>query len=379
MYERMGEGLSAIGRKNPRLHRLFFPPSVLVYADDAGATGPFDPKNTVLVLPPCDYWVLATTLNVKSEKEAAAFGPALFDLGEEYRYEARKAGENRYVLIAYDPAELSRKRFFDGRFSTIEKITFAQWLFSDETRMIALDHDKCLVAVDGIVVEIEPSYVTQGVAVPLAQALHECRGFKTLPVDFLSASEIAPRTLKMTLAILLIAMGNLISEAIMTQQESDRLSRAMEEVLERSKLPETSLEREAIIAALQKKEEQQLRMRQQCKKISDMPVHVTKNEAASVAAAPAAVSPAAEGVVLIPGSKPGEPNRLLVGNTPSAPAAAASVGEGMQEVSYEGRAITVRVKASDSKSAEALKGEFAKRFKKAQVKGNETEIEVRIP
>lgn len=345
----------------------------LVYANELHTP---IPKNAVLILPPSDYWTRISTLNVNTEKEAALFAPALFELSDAYRYEAQKIGENSYSLIAYNPTEISFKLQSLQELFMFEKITFAQWVFADEIRPIHLMNGKYLTTLEGIVIEIDPDYIHSHDTIPMDEALKEARFFtKTIPTERLLVSNVTPKTLKMTLVILLIVLGNLLGSAVLSTQESVQLSDASQELLDNSKLPETSIEREAILNTLQKKEDKQLRLRRQSLHISDIPI---KAMIVPPLSPPSPIVAPMEGVVLIPGSAPGEPNRLLVEGASDTPAIALQ-SEGIEEFVYDGNRIKIILNERDPETKEKLKKAFIKKFKKVKFSERGNQLEVRLP
>lgn len=365
-------------KKYPLLRRFFCRSVPLVYADnDTLMHAPLS-KKAVLVLPPSDYWTLRANLNVNSEKEAAKYGPALFDLGNEYRYDAQRAGENSYILIAYNPNEVAQKLHTFANFSIIEKITFAQWVFADAARPIRLNNGKYLTTLDGIVIEMDSPYVQADSSISLSEALASPNSFfNTVQIEGLVKSGLTPKTLKTTLIILLIFFGNLVAEVMVTHQESNRLREKTQEILNESKLPETSIERGVILDSLKTKETQQLRFRHLCKQISDIPLDVQRAPLPVTPVITTVPSVSTDGIVLIPGSKPGEANRLLVENRSSS-ATIDLHGEGIQELVYDGHAINLLIDTHDHSAGAKLKSEVLKRFKKAHVNEQNNQLEVRL-
>lgn len=351
---------------------------LLIYADSLPAEFP---QNSVVILPPSDYWALRATLNVNSENEAAKYGPALFDLSGPYRYEAQKVGKNSYILIAYNKEELSRKLLSLPVLSTIDKLTFAQWVFADGPSPVHVENRKYLTMLDGIVIEMDAAYVRKNQSIELSEALARPRFFlKTIPVTVLVDSPITAKTLKTTLMILLILFGNLVADIYLTARSAEHLSEKSEAIRNEFKLPETSIEREAILGSLRQKETKQLELRHHCKLISDLAIEAKSipSPTAPPPVMPAATNVSAEGIVLIPGSKPGEPNRLLVGNSSNAADTTAFHGSGIRELTYDGNTLKLVIDASDSKSIENLQNEISKRFKKARYDVRDTQLEVRI-
>ncbi len=356
---------------NIQWRTLFRTPLILAYGD----TSALLPSDAIFILSPRDYWVLKVELPVKTPKEAALYGSGLFELSGSHRYEAQKVGKNSYILIAYDPTLLAEKLNLLPNLSQVEKITFAQWVFAQVPTPIALSNGKFLTTVEGIVIEIDAPYVREGISITLADALAHPKFFlKTLLRKDLMTSEFTSKTLKTTLIILMILLGNLGATALRSYQESSHLQKEMEQILKLSKLPETSIEREAILAALKTKEHKQLYVRHQCKKISDIPIETTQSDNV-----PSPVTPisSVEGIVLIPGSKPNDTNRLLLGTTSHA--APLMIGTRMQEIRYEGDAITLIWDVGNSSVKEKLKNEIIKRFKKVHINERDTQLEVRLP
>ncbi len=364
-------GWTFVCKKYPFVQRMVCPAVPLAYVADAAA--PIGP-DTVLVLEPADYWALRVELNAKSEAEAAKFGPSFFDVGEEYGFQARKVEERIYVIVAYNRSELARKLRENPAYAPVRRVTFSQWVFSGRDEPVRVDEKRYLTVVDGIVIEVASEYVKTDDAVTVTEALANPPAFfKTLPIEELLPEKVTSKTLKTTLAVLLIVLVNLIVQISMDYRLGDQITEEIEATLESSHLPATSIERDAVVSALKQKEEKQLRLRQQCYQLSSLPVKV----AAAPVAAAAAPSPSADGVVLIPGSKPGEPNRLLIGDN-TAGTNAPAVASGMEELHYDGSTIKMRFSVTDSESGDELKSEILKRFKNARVDVNERQVEVRL-
>jgi hypothetical protein len=347
----------------------------MLYGDDETLNHLSTLNEAVLILPPSDYWAIKTTLNVKNEKDAAKYGPALFDLDNGYSYDAQRIDTDTFVIIAYNRSELSSKIASSAIGKIIEKITFAQWVFSHESVPVLLPNGKYLTLLDGIVIEMDPVYLDTNGAIGLNEALlHHRYPVKTVTIDVLSETNLTPKTLKTTLAIALILLVNIVSNGIINYQEQIRVEENIQTVLDEFKLPETSIEREAMVATLRKKEEKQLQLRRRFLKISDMQIEA-RNLPSPASATPSAS--AGGDVVLIPGSKPGDPNRLLVGNGSLNPPAAVH-SDGIQEITYDGNGILLVMNFTDSQTRQNLKNEFLKRFKKVQLTERDSRMEARI-
>jgi hypothetical protein len=374
------QGLQSLCQKYPFLYRFVCSPTILVYTDELPEN---IPNNSVMILPPCDYWAIQAVLNVKTAKEAATFGPALFDLGDEYQYTAQKTGKNSYSLIAYNPSDISLKLQSLSNGAVIKKFTFAQWVFAQEEHPIRLNNGKVLTTVEEVVIEIDSDYLHINGAIPIADALAKPRFFiQSIPLEQLSSPTITPKTVKKTLFILILILGNLIVNTVLNYQEMGKLESRKEEILAHDKLPETSFERDALTSTLQKKEAAQLRLREQFLHISDLSIHakVPPTQNAPLPQIPTTTAPI-DGVVLIPGSKPGEANQLLVNGATSAPVVSVPVfqSEGIEEIVYDGKNIKLLISASDDKAKESLKQVIMKPFKKAKISEHGNQLEVWIP
>lgn len=373
------------------VRKYLAPKILLVYADHAVSTHmPLD-KAAALIFPPGDYWAMHVQLNAKNEKDAAKYGPALFDLGGSYRYEAQKVGENSYVLLAYEPDVLLQKLLSYPDHSMIDTFTFTQWVFDQETHPIQLNDKKYLTVLEGIVVEIDQSYLEKSTYIEINDALSRPKPFfKTLPLEGLVTSEVTTKTLRKTLVILCILFGNFTALAYFNHQESSQAAERMQEILTTANLPETSMERDAILASLKIKEKKQLDLRHQCYKISSLPIDVKapiadtllKPLGPSLPSLPpvlgSSANAASNGIVLIPGSNPGEQNRLLVEKTSSPANNILPAGDGIQELTYDGQAINIIINTSDATTKEKLKSELAKQFKNAQLSDHNKQLEVRL-
>lgn len=351
---------------------LFRRPLILAYGDITALL----PSEAIYILSPSDYWVMRVELSVKTPKEAELYGPGLFELSDSHRYEAQKVGKNSYIILAYDPAQLSEKLNTLPNLSQVEKITFAQWVFAEVHTPISLNSSKFLTTVEGIVIEIDAAYVQGDVSITLGEALEHPKLFlKTLLRKELVSCAFTSKTLKTTLIILIILFGNLSATALLDYQESSHLQEEMLQMLKLSKLPETSIQREAILAGLKTKEAKQLYFRHQFKKISDILIDTTKSP--TLPLPPTLPSSSEGGIVLIPGSMPNEANRLLVEK--SSYAAPRMSGTLIQEIRYEGTAITLICNVRDSSGKEKLKNEITKRFHKVHINERDAQLEVRLP
>lgn len=352
----------------------FTPAMRFVYASDSLAKME---SKSVVILPPSDYWAMNTTLPVKSEKEALKYAAALFDLGSDYRYEAQKRSDNTFILIAYNPEMIldNRPQLFTEESSEL-KITFAQWVFGDIQAPIRLNSGRFLTLHDDILIEMDERYVQTHSSVGINEFLNTLqKRVKTLDASTLLPQTLTPRILKTTWFILIILVMNTLYNSVTLDQERRLFSEQYEALLSESHLGSTSIEREAVLNALQQKEQKQLQLREKLFDLKEMPI-VAKESSNMSAPMPVSTNLAStDGIVLIPGSKPGEPNRLLVNNQSEHNSTTTILGEGVREINYDGKSITALI---DAKNPEELKKVFLKRFKNAKVDLYDTHLEVRL-
>lgn len=240
-------------------------------------------------------------------------------------------------------------------------------------------NNKYLTLIDGIVIEMDSTYIQTDTSIPLAEALVSRGSFvRTIQIKGLEKAKVTAKTLKVTAIIFVIFFANLVTEAILDHQESNKLSAKIHTILMESKLPETSIERKAILESLKIKEKQQLHFRHQFKQISDIPIEVKRVSLPELPVAPEVPAVLSNSIVLIPGSNPGEANRLLIDSKP--PLLSSNYhGKGMQVLEYDGHTINLIIDTQDFASAEKLKAELMKQFTKAQIEvhGNQLEVGLR--
>lgn len=334
-------------------------------------------SDSILVLSPNKYWIQRVTLNVRNEKEAASFGAALFDLNDEYRYEALEVEKNTFMIIAYHPNEVTAQSTTDTEISLIKHVTFAQWVFDEVTLPIRLPNHKFLTVIDGIVVEIDPSYIDPSSSIDLQTALSNPKPFfKTLPFEQAKSSEISVKTLLKTLMIVTLFFINFIAILLLNYQESTHLNEKITQLLSDSKLPETAIEREAILNSLISKEKKQFHIRHLYNQINELPIS-GKISSAKPVSSPSVPATSSDGIVLIPGSKPGEPNRLLVDSTSSVPTLNLQ-GEGIQDITYDGNVVSLVLDTQSATEKDVLKNKIMHNFKEAQINEENTTLEVRF-
>jgi hypothetical protein len=352
------------------LKRFVCPISPLIYPNNSE----IGDEEGVLILPPSDYWVLKTTLNVQSAKEAKKYAPALFDLGEGYRYEAQKIEPNLFILIAYSPLALSSKWafLFDGTHPS--QITFAQWVFSDITAPIRLKNGKCLSLHDGIVLEMEERYVDTASTIDIEDALQQPKRYKRIKTEKIVSASLSPKTLTLSLVILILLLANSITDTLFTYQAIEELDAKNSALLEEYHLGATSIEREAVLNSLKQKEKKQFHLRTQSLTLKNIPIKVSKGAVITPPLPLPPVLPSLDGVVLIPGSKPGESNRLLVDRGQN-PAPSLLSSEGIKELNYDGKNIKIIMETVD---AEHYKKLFLNYFKQAKIEHHNNQLEVRL-
>jgi hypothetical protein len=384
MLDKYLQSINRLCRRFSFLRQIFCPIVPIRYVDTS-----IENSNDVIILPPSDYWVLQTTLAVKTAKEAIKFAPALFDLGEGYRYVAKKIAENRFTLIAYDPLLIATTRSDLLEHTTRRKVTFAQFIFADETHPIRTQSGKYLVSYEGIVTEIDQRYIDLSLSVEMQTLLNDFqKDYPSIVIEKSSLNVFNPKTLKITALILLIILINISIGSYIIYQSTKEINQKKEDILHALNLPLTSIERDTIIDALKRKESRQLQLRAHCNKIKLIPIKASlaapiysSKPTYATSAAPSypkptydASTPTTNDVVLIPGSKPGEPNRLLVDGKPNQPSTT-SLGEMIRELQYDGKTIKIVIRTNEG---ENLKKAFLKQFKNSHAEYRDNQLEIRI-
>ena len=367
----------SLSLKYPLVRRFFLNPLPLIYLPSHAST-----KEAILVLPPSDYWAKKVTLNVNTAQQALAYAPAVFDLGSQYHYQAKKIEDHTFVLVAYNPAEVSEKILALSNPSEIRYVTFSQWVFADQTQPIALGKGHYLTHLDEIVIELDGAYIDTNLSISLNDALKVPQYFlKTVAIQTLIPTILTSKTLQTTFILLLVLLGNLMAKSYFNYQEITQLKEQTQTILDTSNLPQTSIEREAILGSLKEKERKQLSFRRQCKRIDEIAYEVKK--APVVAPAVTAVKtlqlpPALPLLPPPPLQVPGINSNQIVQNTTSFPSQISVHGEGMQSFVYDGYAINFTIDVRDLLAGEKLKNELQKRLTNPQISVNSSQVEVRL-
>lgn len=352
------------------LRRILCPVHPLVYADEVSGEISAD---TLVVLSPKEYWVMEARINVSSEKEAVKYAPALFDLGGNYLYQAKKTDKNTYILIAYNPQEVEDKIRKNPIMSHVRKVTFSQWVFADRDKPVRLNNNRCLAVVDGIVLEMEASYISEHGSIPLTEALRSShQSYKAVSLSSLISDTIIPKTFKTSLFVFMLLSGNFLLQAFNDHFAITEANAKIETLLSSSHLSATSIERDVILRSLREKEEKQLSLRRKCYTLSMLEVPMDK----AASPVPATLS-GSEGIVLIPGSKPGDSNRLLIDGKTNAASASGGM-TGFSELLYDGKMLKITLDAADDKRADEIKSILLKKFKHSRIDEQNHKIEVRI-
>lgn len=332
-------------------------------------------SDRVIVLTPSDYWVRRIDLNVSSEKKAAAYGYSLFDLEEEFVCVARKLSEGSYEILAYQPQRLITR--YPELFSTSTRtlVTFAQWVFDDLKYPIKLKNGKYLSSHEGIIFEMEGDYLDLSDAHEIDEI--ESKPYfrlKTLSSETMIPSGLSSKTLKLSVVILSFFLINLLVQGYQTRSASAQMQIEMEALRASSTLGGVSMERETIIETLRHKEAKQLKLRERCYALRNVPLQPRTVSIPPVASVPASAEKEG-GIVLIPGSKPGEPNRLLIDGKSETPAHAIGGFEGFQEIVFDGKTTTFMIETSEPAT---LKKGLMKTFRNSRIEEHNGHLEVRL-
>ena len=343
----------------------------LVYCDVPGCA---DDESAIIVIAPRGYWAKNVALDVKTSKEALKYAAALLDLGDEYRYAAHKNSDGTFSIIGYLVEELIAfwPEVFDGNHD--RQVVFAQWVFGEMKAPIILPSGSVLALCEGIVVEMNSQYITQSQTLPLENALSDVgTTFPLLRTSQLVPKRASSKTLWITLAILIVVLFNIMGRLGGVYTQRLELQHQREVLLEKTTLGQTSLERLAVISVLEEKQRKQKKFKEQAYTLKQIAI---AGEVPRIATLPTAApaTAASSGIVLIPGSKPGEQNRLLVdGVTSVAPSTANLLG--IKELMYDGKTFLISVVSDDP---ETLKGVFLKKYKNARTQIHGKTLEVRL-
>ncbi|MBD3806459.1 hypothetical protein [Sulfuricurvum sp.] len=335
-----------------------------------------DRKGSIVVLTPEDYWAKRTELNVSTEKEAARYGYSLFDFDEEFVCYARNVGGRTYDIIAFHPNKIIEKYpelFLEG---TSHSVTFAQWVFADLDHPIQLQNGKYLSLHEGIVFEIDGHYVDTTHTMNIEEI--ENRSYhrlKTVLMDAIIPSNLTTKTVKTTLFVLILLSASLVIEGYRWHMASEEIRQEMERLSSSSGLQGVATERKAILDTLKHKEAKQLKLRDRCYALRDIPLNPIISDPIPNTPSVEPLANPQSGVVLIPGSKPGEPNRLLVNGIQNTPTSSVRVNEGIREIVYDGKQMLISIESTDLIN---LKRGLVKTFRNSRIEEQNGRLEVRL-
>lgn len=336
-----------------------------------------DPSGSdIMVLRPEDYWVRRINLNVSSEKEAAKYGYSLFDLDEELVCYARKVSAETYDVVGFNPQKIMARYPELFSLSSERSVTFAQWVFDRLEVPIKLPNGRYLSLHEGIVFEMEGHYLDVEGSLGIEEIEKKpFYGLKTILVGSMVPSSLSMKTLKITVVLLALLVANIVMEGYKVRSVSEQIGNEMETLNMSSGLHGVSMERNAIIDTLRYKEAKQLTLRERCYKLRDIGLKPSAAESIPPSAPIMLSSMDQSGIVLIPGSKPGEPNRLLVNGVQNTPSRSLKMQEGIQEIVFDGKKTLFVFKTSEPQS---LKKMLMKRFRNSRIEEHGGRIEVRF-
>lgn len=370
LTEALSIGLQALCARMANISPRFCSPQYVSYGriDDR--------KGSIVVLTPEDYWAKRTELNVSTENEAARYGYSLFDFDEEFVCYARNAGGRTYDIIAFHPNKIIEK--YPKLFVevTSHPVTFAQWVFADLDRPIQLQNGKYLSLHEGIVFEIDGHYVDTTHAMNIEEIENRSyRHLKTVSMDAIIPSNLTTKTVKTTLFVLILLSANLLIEGYRWHMASEEIQQEMERLSSSSGLQGVAMERKAILDTLKHKEAKQLKLRERCYALRDIPLNPVISDPIPSAPSAEPLANPQRGVVLIPGSKPGEPNRLLVNGAQNTQTSSTSVNEGIQEIVYDGKQLLISIESTDPVT---LKRGLVKTYRNSRIEEQNGHLEVRL-
>lgn len=317
------------------------------------------------------YRTAVAQIPVADAADAVRYAGSYFDhIDDTTRLGAFATDDGRYLLTAVTPGDLLASLAAGGvPPASVERLVTAQEAFSAADLPIALPDGSALALVGGTVVRLPASYLSVAPAQTVGEALTHIAPCPTgFAPDFATGEAVAPKTLLLTVVLSVLITASLLIQGFLSRHDARTLSQARPSD---SALPSTRMELDALSAAWEKKEAEQLRLRTMVAAFASLPLDAdTASSAPSPAAAPA------QGIVLIPGSRPGDPNRLLVGGDANATAAPLTdPGEYAASLAYENGIITFAIQTKDESRAQELRDRCAKILKTDTVTVKGTSVE----
>ncbi|MDD2370013.1 MAG: hypothetical protein PHQ90_11990 [Sulfuricurvum sp.] len=342
------------------------------YLDHSSCHIPSGSEALVLILSPDLYRICVVSLPVATPKEAVRYAPSYFDLSDERtRYGAYQLGEGRYLLSAFDPEPI-RVRLEEAGVDpvSVERFVLAQEAFGVDILPVSLKNGSVLALNDGIVVRLPSEYIGEPPKYDLEVSLQKLApcltGFRA---DMYKGGDVTKKTLTITLSLSLIILLNLLIQGGYSYREAGKIADEQEQMKIEKNLPATQMELDALASSWEKKESQQMKLRKIFAAFSTLTLE--NNNTVLPVAAPA---PASNGIVLVPGSNPGDRNLLLVPGGSNTLSGTVS-GEYVTSLAYENGSVHFKISTPSPQDAEKIRDSVAKTLKTNTVTIKENTVE----
>ncbi len=360
MIERIGSTLQCFGKRR------------YGYLDRTSSHIPSGKESLVMILSPDLYRISVASLPVATAKEAVRYAESYFDMSDErIRYGAYLIGEGRFLFTAFDP-EPVRIRLEEIGIdpSSIDRFVLAQEAFGIDNLPVSLADASALALSEGIVVRLPSHYVTTSVNHTIEETLktlEPClQGFRA---DMYAGGEVTKKTLAITVTLSALVVLNLLIQGGMSYVESERIMDEQEQMKIDKHLPITQMELEALAATWEKKESEQIKLRKIVAAFGTLTLE--SNNTVSSGAVPASPT---NSIVLVPGSKPGERNLLLVPGDANTTLRTVS-GEYLTSLAYENKSIMFKILTPSQERGEKIRDSAAQTLKTNTVTIKENVVE----
>lgn len=342
------------------------------YLDHISFYIPSGNEPLVMVISPDLYRISVATLPVPTAKEALRYAESYFDVSDgRTRYDAYLIGEGRFLFTAFEPENVRiRLEEIGIDPSSVDRFVLAQEAFGSDNLPTSLVDISALALSEGIVVRLPSHYV----GVPLKHTIEEAlktlspclRGFRA---DMYVGGEATKKTLAITATLSFLVVLNLLIQGGMSYSESERIMDEQEQMKIDKHLPATQMELDALAATWEKKESEQIKLRKIVAAFGTLTLE--SNDTVSTSAV--ATSPT-NSIVLVPGSKPGERNLLLVPGDTNTTVGTVS-GEYVTSLAYENKTILFKILTPSQERAEKIRDSAAQTLKTNTVTIKENVIE----
>jgi hypothetical protein len=226
-----------------------------------------------LILSPSLYWFRQESLPAKTVFQARKLAPSVFDAilpKGQYNYHVLKR-EGGFWLFAYNEEQIAETIRKAGiRPANIRHIYFAQTECTALEVPLQLERGKVLSNVEGVVTELPSKYAA---STEDARDFFNARERQGPPVGIaLYASALLDKKqFKRLTAVSALFFVLYTVEYVMAQRHLDALTAEKERIMRTYRIPQTSFERDGLIRALEKKQQNQLRLREKAKALFALP------------------------------------------------------------------------------------------------------------